>query len=168
MMIKVVNDINKNKRNSKYLKDLIIPEGVKAYSNMEEAINSAEYIVFAVPSHVIRSVAKSLKGKIIPVGMYNNGHYTSEQPLVSNEDFENLFKYLEIMLQRIGSSITNGNITPNPLKDEKDTEKIACKFCDFSSVCRKNKGENEVIKKECSNSEALEAIREELTHRNGN
>ena len=111
---------------------------------------------------------KSLKGKIIPVGMYNNGHYTSEQPLVSNEDFENLFKYLEIMLQRIGSSITNGNITPNPLKDEKDTEKIACKFCDFSSVCRKNKGENEVIKKECSNSEALEAIREELTHRNGN
>lgn len=60
----VVNDINKNKRNSKYLKDLIIPEGVKAYSNMEEAINSAEYIVFAVPSHVIRSVAKSLRGKI--------------------------------------------------------------------------------------------------------
>ena len=31
---------------------------------MEEAINSAEYIVFAVPSHVIRSVAKSLRGKI--------------------------------------------------------------------------------------------------------
>ena len=60
----VVNDINKNKRNSKYLKDLTIPEGVKAYSNMEEAINSAEYIVFAVPSHVIRSVAKSLRGKI--------------------------------------------------------------------------------------------------------
>ena len=25
----VVNDINKNKRNSKYLKDLTIPEGVK-------------------------------------------------------------------------------------------------------------------------------------------
>lgn len=60
----VVNDINENKRNSRYLKDLIIPEGVKAYSDMEEAINSAEYIVFAVPSHVIRLIAKSLKGKI--------------------------------------------------------------------------------------------------------
>jgi len=60
----VVNDINKNKRNSRYLKDLIIPEGVKAYSDMEEAINLAEYIVFAVPSHVIRLIAKSLKGKI--------------------------------------------------------------------------------------------------------
>ena len=60
----VVNDINENKRNSRYLKDLIIPEGVKAYSDMEEAINLAEYIVFAVPSHVIRLIAKSLKGKI--------------------------------------------------------------------------------------------------------
>ena len=60
----VVNDINKNKRNSRYLKDLIIPEGVKAYSDMEETIKLAEYIVFAVPSHVIRLIAKSLKGKI--------------------------------------------------------------------------------------------------------
>lgn len=60
----VINDINENKRNSKYLKNLVIPEGVKAYSNMDEAIDSADYIVFAVPSHVIRSVANSLKGKI--------------------------------------------------------------------------------------------------------
>ncbi|MCI6189261.1 MAG: NAD(P)H-dependent glycerol-3-phosphate dehydrogenase [Clostridium sp.] len=60
----VVNDINENKRNSRYLKDLIIPEGVKAYSDMEEAINLAEYIIFAVPSHVTRLIAKSLKGKI--------------------------------------------------------------------------------------------------------
>lgn len=60
----VINDINLNKRNSRYLKDLIIPNNVKAYSNLEEAIESVDYLFFAVPSHVIRSVAKSLNGKI--------------------------------------------------------------------------------------------------------
>ncbi len=60
----VINDINLNKRNSKYLKDLIIPNNVKAYSNIEEAIDSIDFLFFAVPSHVIRSVAKSLKGKL--------------------------------------------------------------------------------------------------------
>lgn len=160
-------------QNGKALINADTPAGVLYFPAMRQASDKAqEYVkmsgIVLNDTDTLKQMEKSLKGKIIPVGMYNNGHYTSEQPLVSNEDFENLFKYLEIMLQRIGSSITNGNITPNPLKDEKDTEKIACKFCDFSSVCRKNKGENEVIKKECSNSEALEAIREELTHRNGN
>lgn len=62
----VVEDINNNRRNDRYIKDLVIPSNVKAYGNMDEAINDAEYIVLAVPSHIIRSVARSLKGKIDP------------------------------------------------------------------------------------------------------
>lgn len=59
-----VNDININRRNDRYIKDLHIPENVTAYINLDEAIENTEFIVLAVPSHAIRLVAKSLKNKI--------------------------------------------------------------------------------------------------------
>lgn len=62
--INVCNDINNNKRNDKYIKDLIIPENITAYNNLDEAIEGIDYLVLAIPSHVIRDVTRSLKGKI--------------------------------------------------------------------------------------------------------
>ena len=46
------------------MKDLIIPDSVTAFNNIEEAIEGTDYIVLSVPSHVIRSMCKVLKGKI--------------------------------------------------------------------------------------------------------
>jgi glycerol-3-phosphate dehydrogenase (NAD(P)+) len=60
----VVNEINIKRTNEKYMKDLIIPESVTAFNNIEEAIKGTDYIVLSVPSHVIRSMCKMLKGKI--------------------------------------------------------------------------------------------------------
>lgn len=60
----VVNEINIKRTNEKYMKDLIIPSTVTAFNNIEEAIEGADYIVLSVPSHVIRSMCKMLKGKI--------------------------------------------------------------------------------------------------------
>lgn len=62
--INVCNDINNNRRNSKYIKDVVIPENITAYNDLDSTIEGADYLVLAVPSHVIRDVAKSLKGKI--------------------------------------------------------------------------------------------------------
>ena len=60
----VVDDINHNRKNDKYIKELKIPENVTAYNNLDEALKDAKYVVLAVPSHVIRTASKSLKGKI--------------------------------------------------------------------------------------------------------
>ena len=60
----VINDINVNRKNDKYIKDLTIPTNVTAYKDLDEALNGAEYVVLAVPSHVIRTACKNLKGKI--------------------------------------------------------------------------------------------------------
>ena len=60
----VVNEINIKRTNEKYMKDLIFPSGVTAFNNIEEAIEGTDYIVLSVPSHVIRSMCKMLKGKI--------------------------------------------------------------------------------------------------------
>ena len=67
--IDVVNDINSGK-NDKYIKGLKIPKNVIAYNDQDEALKGCEYLVLAVPSHIIRTVSNSLKGRIpesIPV-----------------------------------------------------------------------------------------------------
>lgn len=60
----VVNEINIKRTNEKYMKDLKIPSTVTAFNNIEEAIEGSDYVVLSVPSHVIRSMCKTLKGKI--------------------------------------------------------------------------------------------------------
>ena len=60
----VVNEINIKRTNEKYMKDLIFPTTVAAFNNIDEAIEGTDYIVLSVPSHVIRSMCKLLKGKI--------------------------------------------------------------------------------------------------------
>ena len=60
----VVNDINNNRKNDKYIKDLEIPKNVNAYNDLDYALKDVKYLVLAVPSHVIRSASKSVKDKI--------------------------------------------------------------------------------------------------------
>lgn len=60
----VVDDININRKNDKYIKDLNIPKNVTAYNDLDETIKKAKFIVLSVPSHVIRTISRSLKNKI--------------------------------------------------------------------------------------------------------
>lgn len=60
----VVNDINLNRKNDKYIAGLSIPQNVKAYTILEDALVGANYILLAVPSNIIRMVSKNLAGKI--------------------------------------------------------------------------------------------------------
>lgn len=60
----VVDDININRKNDKYIKGLNIPDNMSAYFDLNKAIEDVEYIILAVPSHIIRSISKTLKGKI--------------------------------------------------------------------------------------------------------
>ena len=62
--IHVVNEINNKRTNEKYIKNIIIPQNITAFNDIEKAVEGAEYIVLSVPSHVIRGMCKQLKGKI--------------------------------------------------------------------------------------------------------
>lgn len=57
----VINDININKRNSKYLPKVVIPSKIKAVNDIEYAVKQNKYIVLAVPSHVIREICEKIK-----------------------------------------------------------------------------------------------------------
>ena len=61
----VVDEINIKRTNEKYMKDMNIPENVTAFNDIKEAVEGADYIVLSVPSHVIRTMCKSIKS-IVP------------------------------------------------------------------------------------------------------
>lgn len=58
---KTIEDINIKRENIKYLHNVIIPNGVNAFSSMQETISDCDFIVLAVPSHVIRDICKYSK-----------------------------------------------------------------------------------------------------------
>jgi glycerol-3-phosphate dehydrogenase (NAD(P)+) len=60
----VVEDINIKRENIRYLHGITIPHNIKAYTELEEAVKDCDFIVFAVPSHVIRDLSKKLSNYI--------------------------------------------------------------------------------------------------------
>lgn len=61
---KVIEEINTNRTNSKYLKDIILDKNVKGVTDIDEAISSADYIILSVPSHAIREVCSKISSKV--------------------------------------------------------------------------------------------------------
>jgi glycerol-3-phosphate dehydrogenase (NAD(P)+) len=62
----VAEGINSRSRNPLYLKDVDLPEGIRAYNDFSPAIDGAEVAVMAVPSRWTREVAKAAKDEISP------------------------------------------------------------------------------------------------------
>jgi glycerol-3-phosphate dehydrogenase (NAD(P)+) len=60
----VIEDINVKKENFKYLPKITIPHNVKAFIDIEEAIEGSAFIVLSVPSHVVRSLSRQISSMV--------------------------------------------------------------------------------------------------------
>jgi glycerol-3-phosphate dehydrogenase (NAD(P)+) len=60
----VIEDINIKKENFKYLPKITIPHNVKAFIDIEEAIEGSAFIVLSVPSHVVRSLSGQISSMV--------------------------------------------------------------------------------------------------------
>jgi glycerol-3-phosphate dehydrogenase (NAD(P)+) len=56
-----VDEINRSKTNSKYLPNIALPVGIKAYSSLEEVLIDVRIVVLAVPTKAIREVLRIIK-----------------------------------------------------------------------------------------------------------
>ncbi len=63
----LVTKLNRSRENPVYLPGIKLPEGITATSSFEEAARETDLILFAVPSHVARSVLMKL-APVIPPG----------------------------------------------------------------------------------------------------
>lgn len=87
---RVVEDVEANRENSKYLPEIKLSEDIQFTSNMEEVFeDKPDIVIFAVPSHVMRQVAenaaRSIKRKAIIIssskGLEEGTHKTMSQVL---------------------------------------------------------------------------------------
>ncbi|MBU5594238.1 NAD(P)H-dependent glycerol-3-phosphate dehydrogenase [Amphibacillus sp. MSJ-3] len=54
-------EINQTHRNQAYLKDVVLPKQLKAYSNLKQALDDVSAVVFVLPTQAIRSVCQQVK-----------------------------------------------------------------------------------------------------------
>ncbi|CAN5740925.1 NAD(P)H-dependent glycerol-3-phosphate dehydrogenase [soil metagenome] len=62
----VVESINRRHVNALYLPDSHIPEGVRATGKIEEALELAELVILAAPSHATRAILRSMAPVVEP------------------------------------------------------------------------------------------------------
>lgn len=60
----VVEDINNNRMNNRYLSFAKIPNGIVATNNIEDSIKESDYIILAVPSYAIRDICKLISNNV--------------------------------------------------------------------------------------------------------
>ena len=108
----------------------------------------------------VKQMEPDSMGKVIPVRTRPGSQsYYSTESLVTEEAFSIIFRYIELLLQRIGSSLMSGDISPKPLRSG---DSLKCKYCDYSAVCRFDPYLDYRDSLECKNKEAVEQMQKEL------
>lgn len=86
--------INNQHRNPAYISDVTLPDSVKCFTEIEQAVEDSELVVFATPSHAMREVAGKVKS-----------HLTGEEIVVSvakgieNDTFLTMSQVLKEVLE---------------------------------------------------------------------
>lgn len=93
-----VLDLNKDKENKRFLPGIALPENIYASADLPEALQGTDKVVFAVPSQVVRSVAKQAKDLIPTDALIVN--------VAKGIETSTLLRLSEVIKEEIGS-ITN-------------------------------------------------------------
>lgn len=60
----VVDSINRRHENVRFLRDHALTSSIQATGDLNAAVDSAELVIFATPSHVLRSITRSVAGSL--------------------------------------------------------------------------------------------------------
>lgn len=55
-----IDEINEKHTNTRYFKDVVLDENIKAYKELSEALDDVDAVLFVVPTKVTRLVAKQV------------------------------------------------------------------------------------------------------------
>ncbi|GHV30902.1 ATP-dependent helicase/deoxyribonuclease subunit B [Clostridia bacterium] len=96
--------------------------------------------LFADNIDVLRAMEEKLEGKIIPVGIKNDGSLKSSSYLFSEAGLESLKEEVEGLIDGYLEGLQKGEFSPKPLK-HKDFD--LCAVCEFRRFCRLDERECE-------------------------
>ena len=82
--------------------------------------------LFVDDVEVLKAMDKELQGKFIPVKETKKKTIDARSHVVSEDDFNEIKRYIGKKLAETAEELYNGNITVSPL---------SCDYCDYKSVC---------------------------------
>lgn len=91
-------DLINKEHKSVYLKNLVLDEKIKCYTNYEEALNGSDYIILVSPSKVIRQTCKDIKEYI-----------TNQEIIIASKGLENNTN--KILSDIVKEELPNNNIS---------------------------------------------------------
>ena len=112
---------------------------------------------------VLESMEKGVTGQFFPAMLKKGGTEFWEQrsTVVSADDFNMILEYVDICVKETATEIYSGNIDAMP-------KKTACEFCDYSSVCRFEKGSATVKDPSYSKMQSVKKIKEYMEKKEEN
>ena len=88
---------------------------------------------------VVKMMDKTLElgqSKLVPAYIDKEGKIsTSKSSAINKEQFEELRKTTNKVIQEISNEILDGNISINPYYNQK-TKKLPCEYCEYKSICQ--------------------------------
>ncbi len=107
---------------------------------------------------LVNAMDKSGNGEFVPKLKLNKDGSISKtaSSFISACDFEDIFNYIEKLMEKTGNLISQGDFAVSPVDGR---ESAACKYCDFASVCGIENGEAPRVP-DLSNTEVIELIKE--------
>ncbi len=108
---------------------------------------------------VIEAMDKEGTGEFIPKRPFKADGSTDARSTSFAEPaiFEETFKYIELLLSKMGKGIQSGKFGADPM-DGIDSN--ACKYCDFAAICCFENAEHKSAEKGLSNAAVLEKLKE--------
>lgn len=87
---------------------------------------------------LVRAMDNAVQGDsdILPVGIKNDGEFNSRSNVLTLEDFSLLLRYLQDLLQQLGTRMISGHICIEPVKTAQGK---ACDYCLYHSICQFDK-----------------------------
>ncbi len=110
--------------------------------------------LIAANEELVTAMDKENKGEFIP-------KFSEKSPsdsFISEDDFNEIFEFIESKLERTGKAIYSGDIAADPI-DGLDSG--ACKYCEYQSICRVDNKTNKTVPK-LTNSQVLEEIKRQV------
>ena len=113
--------------------------------------------MFLDDSDVYTAIEPKGEGVFSPVKLKKDATLSNSAPYYTYEQYKIMSDYLDLKLKETAEKMLNGEINPQPFDS---TYGDACKYCDYSTVCRFG-GEHTMIEK-LNNEEVFRIMLEEL------
>ncbi|CAA9990954.1 glycerol-3-phosphate dehydrogenase, putative [Plasmodium knowlesi strain H] len=115
----IVDIINKKHENVKYLKGVSLPHNIVAYSDLSKVINSADLLIFIIPSQYLENALKLIKeNQSINIGKHTRAISLTKGFIIKNNEMYLCSKYISNLLGIPCSALSGANIAMDVAMEE--------------------------------------------------